>query len=83
MEEKLSEFIVPSWHPSGNIISCGSASGMIYFYDVRMGDSNMPIGKYKLKSRVNRANFYPDSDHKFIFTLCSSHPRLCVLKYTL
>lgn len=77
----MSEYIVPSWHPNGNIISCGSASGMIYFFDIRINKSNMAVGKYKLKSRVNRANFYPDPNYNYIYTLCSSHPRLSVLTY--
>lgn len=73
--KSMSQYIVPRWSPAGMHVSCGSKSGLVNIWDVRVRGSSYPVVLPQQSITVHRKYLYT---YRFTAELCAL-TRLCVL----
>jgi len=66
-DQSASQYIIPSWSCSGNLIVSGSVDSKVYVWDVRYSKASEPLKSWPVhKKRVLRSEFHPSRDQSFL-----------------
>jgi len=66
-DQSASQYIIPSWSCSGNLIISGSVDAKIYVWDVRYNKASDPLKSWPIhKKRVLRSEFHPSREQSFL-----------------
>lgn len=57
--KSMSQYIVPRWSPAGMHVSCGSKSGLVNIWDVRVRGSSFPVVLPQQSIAVHRMSLRP------------------------